>query len=172
MSEIWIGLGANIPGAFGLPRESIAAAIKEMEKAGFIVFARSPLYLTPPLGTVRQPEFLNLVVGIRGSVGLISLLRFLKRLEQMAGRRQRGHWRPRPLDLDILDYGGRIVGRFGPMRVSGQLSLPHPELHKRGFVLVPLASVAPHWQHPVLGMSARQLLAKRPHLVRGIERVG
>jgi 2-amino-4-hydroxy-6-hydroxymethyldihydropteridine diphosphokinase len=172
MDEIWIALGANIPGTFGSPHESLTTAIREIETAGLAVFARSPVYSTPPVGSVRQPQFLNMVVGIRGSVGLIALLRFLKRLERMAGRRQQGHWRPRPLDLDILDYGGRVVGRPGRRRMAGRLSLPHPELHKRGFVLVPLVSVAPHWWHPVLGMNARQLLAKRPYLARGIAQAG
>jgi 2-amino-4-hydroxy-6-hydroxymethyldihydropteridine diphosphokinase len=121
------------------------------------------------MGSVRQPPYLNMVIGVRGNAGPFALLRALKRLEAAAGRRRRGHWRPRPLDLDVLDHGGRVLGRPTARRVDGRLVLPHPEMHKRGFVLVPLAATAPEWRHPRLGASARQLLARRPSAARGIK---
>jgi 2-amino-4-hydroxy-6-hydroxymethyldihydropteridine diphosphokinase len=117
----------------------------------------------------RQPHYLNMVIGMHGSVAPGTLLRLLKRLERRAGRRMRGHWKPRPLDLDILDFGGRILGRRDRNRVAGRLLLPHPELHRRGFVLVPLMAAAPGWRHPVLGAHASQILARTPGLARGVE---
>lgn len=168
MRIIWISLGANIQGTWGKPASTILRAIREIENLQFDLVACSPLYLTQPLGNVRQPRFLNMVIGVRGSLGPFMLLRALKRLEAAAGRRQRMHWGPRPLDLDILDHGGRVLGRAARRGCAGRLVLPHPEMHKRGFVLVPLAAAAPAWSHPRLGVSARQLLARYPILARGI----
>ena len=170
MNNIWISLGANIPGTWGEPVVSLRRALAEFGNAGFHIFARSPLYRTQALGSGRQPHYLNMVIGIRGSISPAMLLRLLQRLERRAGRRKRGHWQPRPLDLDILDFGGRIIGRWGYRRSEGQLLLPHPELHRRGFVLVPFAAVASAWRHPVLGLSACQVLARSPRLARGVER--
>ena len=168
---IWIALGSNIPGTWGFPEVSILRAICEIEKLPMHLVARSPLYSTEPLGNVRQPRYLNMVIGVRGSLGPSTLLRALKRLEAAAGRRRRVERGPRPLDLDILDHAGRIVGGSSARRIDGRLILPHPELHKRGFVLVPLAAVAPTWRHPRLGVGVRQLLARYPTLARGIRRL-
>ena len=168
---IWISLGANIQGTWGKPEATILRAICEIEKLWLCLVACSPLYLTLPVGSVRQPCFLNMVIGVRGSIGPFALLRALKRLERAAGRHLQGHWRPRPLDLDILDHGGRILGRALDRRIDGRLVLPHPEMHKRGFVLVPLAAAAPAWRHPRFGIGARQLLARHPFLARGIRRL-
>lgn len=110
-----------------------------------------------------------MVIGMQGSIGPGMLLRLLKRLERRAGRIKRGHWKPRPLDLDILDFGGRVIGCRPHNRVEGQLVLPHPELHRRGFVLVPLVTAAHSWRHPALGAHVSQILARTPSLARGIE---
>ena len=168
---IWISLGANIHGAWGEPEASLLIAIRKMEKLGLRVVASSPQYSTPPFGNVRQPRYLNMVIGVIGSFGLLKLLHVIKRLEVAAGRRKRGHWGPRPLDLDILDHGGRIIGRPSRRRIEGRLVLPHPEMHKRGFVLVPLTAACRAWRHPRLDVSAKQLLARHPLLRRGIRRL-
>jgi 2-amino-4-hydroxy-6-hydroxymethyldihydropteridine diphosphokinase len=170
-NTVWISLGANIPGTWGEPAVSLRQAITKLASAGFHIFACSPLYRTRPLGLGRQPNYVNMVIGIRGSIGPTMLLRLLKRLERQAGRRKRSPWQPRPLDLDILDFGGRIIGRRGRKRPEGRLQLPHPELHRRGFVLVPLAAVAPHWRHPLLDMGAREMLARAPGLAQDVKRL-
>lgn len=169
-NKIWISLGSNIPGTWGEPSLSLSRAICELQNAGFHIFACSPIYRTPPLGG-RQPHYLNMVIGMHGSIAPSMLLRMLKGLERKAGRRQLGRWKPRPLDLDILDFGRRVIGRPSRNRMAGQLLLPHPELHRRGFVLVPLAAAAGGWRHPVIGLTSGEMLARAPHLARGIEPV-
>jgi 2-amino-4-hydroxy-6-hydroxymethyldihydropteridine diphosphokinase len=90
-----------------------------------------------------------------------AVLRLMKRLERLAGRSPGPRWSPRSLDLDILCHGRRAFG-WPPIRrrERGRLILPHPEMHKRAFMLVPLLEIAPHWRHPVLGVSGRVLLAR------------
>ncbi|MGD9804681.1 MAG: 2-amino-4-hydroxy-6-hydroxymethyldihydropteridine diphosphokinase [Hyphomicrobiaceae bacterium] len=171
-STIWVGIGANIGGNWGAPRDTFDRVLAELGLCGFSMVVRSSLYLTPPFGRTGQPRFLNAVFGMRGSVAPSSLLRLVKRLEVRAGRRANGRWGPRPLDIDILDFGGRVIGRPAAARVPGGLVLPHPELAWRGFVLVPLVEVAPRWRHPRLNVSAETLLRHRPGLDRGIQQLG
>jgi len=119
-----------------------------------------------------MPSFYNAVVAIRARYASGSLLRLLKVLERRAGRRPSPRWSRRPLDLDILDDGGRVMNWPAPTRPGGPVVLPHPLMHLRGFVLVPLAEIAPHWRHPVLGVAAADLLRRGPGLRRGVARVG
>lgn len=169
---IWLGLGGNIAGPWGRPSETLGRAIDELEGAGLAIVARSSFYTTEPLGPHRQPRFVNAVVGARGSIGPAALLRLVKGIERRAGRRTAGRWGPRPLDIDILDFTGRRVGSGRNTEVSGRLLLPHPGLSERGFVLAPLAEVAPAWRHPYLGSSARNLLLRSLAMKRGIARLG
>lgn len=155
-----LGLGANIAGAWGSPPETLARALAALAQAGLAPRARSPFYRTKPVGGGRQPDFLNAVVATRARVAPFELLRLLKGLERQAGRGRGRRSGPRPLDIDILDYGGRRLGWPGARRGRGRLILPHPELHRRAFVLVPLSQIAPGWRHPVLGASAAALLGR------------
>jgi 2-amino-4-hydroxy-6-hydroxymethyldihydropteridine diphosphokinase len=171
---IWLAFGANIGGLWGDPLETFARAAVELRINGWSVDCTSSIYTTPPLGQVRQPVFFNAVAGVWGSGSPAALLRLLKRIERQAGRRANGHWGPRPLDIDILDFGGRVIGPQGghTARGFGRLVLPHPEMTRRGFVLVPLAEVAQGWRHPVLGVGARTLVRRSPGLARGIRKLG
>jgi 2-amino-4-hydroxy-6-hydroxymethyldihydropteridine diphosphokinase len=171
-SVIWLGMGGNVSGAWGSPQDAFRRAIVALEDAGLSVVVGSSVYETVPIGRIRQPAFKNAVVGVGGSVAPGALLALLKRLERRAGRRANGRWAPRPLDIDILDFRGRIIGRPGPVRQPGRLVLPHPELHRRGFVLVPLLEVAPQWRHPRFGWRASALLERNPALTNGVRRVG
>lgn len=151
------------------------------------LMATSGLYSTAPLGcTGRQPRFLNAVLRCSSRMPPAELLRGLKRIERLAGRRQRGRNAARPLDLDVIDLGGRTIGwprrRPGPPPSAGLpgtyrpgarpwLVLPHPHVQQRRFVLEPLLDVAPRWHHPVLKASARQLLARLPRPPGAIRRV-
>ena len=164
----WLCLGGNLDGCWGRPVAAMKRAIAAIEEQGLEIIAQSDVFETPPVGTVRQPKFANMVVAVKGSVSPAQLLRMVKRIERAAGRRSGLRWGPRPLDIDLLDYAGRQINVGDTKREAGRLVLPHPEMHRRGFVLVPLAHVAPQWRHPVLGLSARSLIARRPILARGI----
>ena len=163
-----LALGGNTRGAWGLPSETFERALESLKEAGVTVVARSPAFRTIPQGPGRQAWFLNEVIVVRASIGPAALLRLAKTIERAAGRRSGIRWGPRPLDIDVLDYGGRRINAGAHATVPGRLVLPHPEIANRGFVLVPLMHVAPHWRHPVSGATARSLLARSPQLARGV----
>lgn len=164
-----ISLGANIPSRWGTPPATLRRAVRILEHNRVFIVACSRIYRTPPhLGAGLMPEFYNAAIFVRTNHAFGELLRLLKNIERMAGRQVRARWSARPLDLDLIDCGGRVMNVRAPTRLGGPLVLPHPLMHRRGFVLVPLVEVAPHWRHPVLGMSAETLLRRNPGLARGI----
>lgn len=167
-----IGFGSNMHGAWGSPAETLAHVQRALREHGVRVLRLSPPYSTTPLGHGCQPRYLNAVMLVDAPLACASFLRLVKRLERAAGRRLGRRWGPRPLDLDILDQGGRRLGWPPPPGDRrGRLVLPHPELHKRAFVLVPLMDVASAWRHPVLGLTAAALLARLPaHARREVRR--
>jgi 2-amino-4-hydroxy-6-hydroxymethyldihydropteridine diphosphokinase len=156
---ILLGLGSNLDGPWGPPQATFARALHKLTAAGLRILGFSSLYATTPVGLGRQPVYLNAVVMVEGSMAPAALLRTLKRIERSAGRRLGRHWGPRQLDIDILDFGGRQIGNPHGRR-RGQLQLPHPEMHRRAFVLLPLRQVAPSWRHPRLGLTVPALLAR------------
>jgi len=155
-----LALGGNRRGPWGGPAESMERASRELEAAGIRLVRASSLYLTEPAGGGRQPAYLNAVLMLSGGLAPGSLLRLLKRIERRAGRRLGPLNGPRPLDIDILDYGGRRIGWPLLRRERGRLILPHPLLHLRTFVLVPLAEIAPNWRHAVFGRRPKAMLAQ------------
>ncbi|HJS29596.1 MAG TPA: 2-amino-4-hydroxy-6-hydroxymethyldihydropteridine diphosphokinase, partial [Anaerolineales bacterium] len=114
--------------------------------------ACSPVYETAPWGYLDQPDFLNQVIRCRTLLPPIDLLAHLKSVELLVGRQPTFRYGPRLIDIDILLYDD-IVYR------SGALEIPHPQLHQRAFVLVPLCDLAPDLVHPVSGMRMSDLLA-------------
>jgi 2-amino-4-hydroxy-6-hydroxymethyldihydropteridine diphosphokinase len=156
--RVLLGLGANISGTWGQPPQTLARALAELARLGSEPLVRSRLMRSRPVGGGRQPDFLNAVVMIEARLPPAALLRRLKQLERAAGRRPGRRWGPRPLDIDILDYAGRRLGWPGGQ--GSRLTLPHPQMHRRAFVLAPLTDVAPHWRHPVLGATAQALLRR------------
>lgn len=160
VETLLLALGGNLRGRWGGPAESILRAYRVLEAAGLKVVRASSLYLTEPVGGGRQAPYLNAAIMVSGACAPGTLLRLCKRIERRAGRRQRSPMQARPLDIDILDYGGRRLGWPPLRRERGRLILPHPLLHRRPFVLVPLMEVAPHWRHPVFGRRPKALLAR------------
>jgi 2-amino-4-hydroxy-6-hydroxymethyldihydropteridine diphosphokinase len=146
----YVGLGANL----GDPRRQLQEALARLAAAEEIeVIKVSSFYLNPPLGPPDQPWYVNAVAQIRTRLTPEELLRVLQRMEQEMGRFRQERWGPRLIDLDLLLYDGEILS--GP-----DLKVPHPEMHRRSFVLAPLAEIAPQAWHPALEKTAAELLAE------------
>lgn len=166
VKALLLAFGSNMPGVWGSSRATLSRACRELANRGVRIVRCSSLYATRPVGGGRQPHYLNAVALAESSLAPAQLLRLLKQLERSAGRKLRPRMRARPLDIDILDFGGRRVGRPAATRRPGQLVLPHPEMQGRAFVLRPLLDVAPHWHHPGSRRSARALLERIGGAVR------
>ena len=158
MCMIIIALGANIPGRWGQPRAAVGRAIEELRKKGVRTTRCSRSYLTRPIGRTGQSAYVNAVALATTSHSPRALLHVGKCLEREAGRVRGPVNGPRPRDIDIIDYAGRRRGWPPGPRSKGTIILPHPQAHRRAFVLGPLLEIAPHWIHPVLEVSARVLL--------------
>lgn len=153
---IFIGIGSNLaaPG-FGSPQETAAAGLAALPGIGIALSASSRWYLSEPVPPSDQPWYANAVASIATRLGPEALLEALLVVEQWFGRRRTVSNAARTLDLDLLDYCGRECA-------SPRLVLPHPRLHERRFVLMPLAEIAPRWRHPRSGRSAAELLTGLP----------
>ena len=148
MHLAYIGFGSNI----GDRLVHIQNAIQTLSKTEGITLQKiSSLYKTDPVGYEAQAQFLNGVAAIQTSLSPLSLLHTLKDIETAIGRQHRIRWGPREIDLDILIYGDLCLR-------TEKLILPHPEMHLRSFVLVPLAEIAPDLVHPVFQVSIQTLL--------------
>ncbi|MFL6427738.1 MAG: 2-amino-4-hydroxy-6-hydroxymethyldihydropteridine diphosphokinase [Acidobacteriaceae bacterium] len=160
-----IGLGANLPSAAGLPADTISAAMDELEAYGRVT-ARSGFYETAPVGYLDQPRFVNAAVLLETELQPRPLLAALLRIERSFGRdRAAGPPKgPRTLDLDLLLYDDLVLD-------EAALTLPHPAMHERRFVLAPLAEIAGEWRHPVMGCTVEELLANLPAEDSAVDRI-
>jgi 2-amino-4-hydroxy-6-hydroxymethyldihydropteridine diphosphokinase len=156
--HLFLALGANISGIWGSPEHTLLRAVRELAQSGLPPLRCSRFFRTRPLGGLPQPDFVNAVLMTRANLPPMAVLRLAKRLEWKAGRRPGRTAGPRPLDIDLIDYGGRRLGWPPAAYRRGKLILPHPEAHRRAFVLIPLAQIAPGWRHPVLGTTANTLI--------------
>ena len=157
MATVYIGLGSNIEPEKHLPRA--ASGLVRLVR----VTAFSPVYRTPPWGEPDQPQFLNAVAAAETALGPIELLDGLLAIENDLRRVRNRRWGPRTADLDLLAYDDLVLE-------SERLTLPHPRLHERAFVLLPWRDIATGFRLPGLGRSVAELLAQLD--ATGIERVG
>jgi 2-amino-4-hydroxy-6-hydroxymethyldihydropteridine diphosphokinase len=153
---VFLALGSNLGDRRINLRSAIAALCPQVN-----VLAESPIYETPPWGVTDQPEFLNMVVQGETRLKPAALLKHIKAIETRLGRTATVRYGPRVIDLDILFYGELTLSTPG-------LTIPHPHLHERAFVLVPLADLAPELVHPCLGKTVREMLETVD--VKGIEK--
>lgn len=146
MAIVYIGIGSNL----GDRKRNCRRAVELLRREGVRVAKASSLHETGPWGVVGQPDFINMAVEAETALSPRELLVLLKSMEKEMGREEGVRWGPRVIDLDILLYEGLVLEEPG-------LRIPHPLMHLRGFVLGPLAEIAPGVMHPVLGKSIRDI---------------
>lgn len=146
----YIGIGSNT----GDPVRNCLEALDRLRDCERIsVLRRSSLYRTEPVGRRDQPWFINAVAEIRTALDARALLGVLQTIEEQMGRVRAIKGGPRVIDLDLLLYGERVIR-------DSTLSVPHPEMHKRRFVLVPMNEIASFVVHPLYGVSMKGLLER------------
>lgn len=155
----WIRSAIALGGNLGDSRRVLSEAVLAIDATeGIKVLARSHLYKTAPIGP-PQPDYLNACIVIETLLSARSLLHQLLRIENQFGRVRHERWGARSLDLDLLLFADQIIDLPG-------LTVPHPRLHERAFVLVPLMDVAPYivpeWSHPIFGKTIAQLADDLP----------
>lgn len=144
---IFLALGSNLGNRAANLKEAIASLPPQMD-----VKAKSKVYETPPWGYIEQEKFLNQVLMAKTYLEPEALLKHLKRLEVALGRKVTFQNGPRLIDIDILFYDNLVFE-------SPTLMIPHPRVHERGFVLLPMMDIAPDFVHPVKQKSVRDLIA-------------
>lgn len=142
---VYLALGTNLGDRAANLKQAIASLTPQLE-----VKAKSGIYETPPWGFEDQPKFLNQVLKAKTYLDPEPLLKHLKRLEVALGRKESFPNGPRLIDIDILFYDDRVVN-------SPSLMIPHPRLHERAFVLLPLMDIAPDLKHPVTQKNVREM---------------
>jgi 2-amino-4-hydroxy-6-hydroxymethyldihydropteridine diphosphokinase len=148
MNKVYLSLGSNL----GEREKNLARAMDELERRGVKILRRSSIYETEPVEIREQAWFLNCVIEAETDLPPQQLMNMLLEIELQLGRRRDVKYGPRTIDLDILLYADTIVN-------DARLTIPHPKMAERRFVLVPLVEIAPTALHPTLHRTIAELLA-------------
>jgi len=156
-----IGIGSNLGDAL----QNCKDAVESISRLSSVeLIHSSSFYKTEPVGDIKQEYFVNTVVEIKTELPARELLQTLQKIEKQMGRERSIKGGPRIIDLDIIFYGQEIIREKG-------LTIPHPEMHKRRFVLEPLNEIASYFIHPVFGVSVRGL-KERLDDTKSVEKIG
>jgi len=180
MTQALVALGANMAPEGGNPAETLVSALELLDsREGVTVARRSRWFRTPAFPPGSGPDFVNGAALVVSDLAPESLLAELHRVEAELGRERLARWAPRTCDLDLIAVGGTVLPDRKTLKewmaldlgkaqslVPPRLILPHPRMQERGFVLVPLADVAPEWRHPVTGLSVAEMVAALPEAER------
>ena len=146
VQKVYLHIGSNV----GDSMKVLEKAVEEIEKTIGKIALKSSYYRTEPWGVKNQNDFINQAILVRTTLLPLDLLRKVKEIEQKIGRTKTSHWGPRVIDIDIIMYGSEIVE-------NGKLIIPHREMTKRNFVLIPMMEIAGDVVHPILDKTIEDL---------------
>lgn len=152
---ILIGLGANLSGEHGSPEQCLYACALLLADRGINITASSNIWKSAPVPVSDQPWYKNAVCRVNTNLNAHELLNILSQIENEAGRVRTAQNAARVLDLDVLSYNSEHIN-------DERISIPHPRLHERAFVLYPLHEIAPNWIHPELNKSVDNMIEDLP----------
>ena len=174
----FIAMGANQASEQGSPRETLEAALALLVSRGISVDAKSAWMSSPAWPDASGPEYVNGVAQISCALSPSALLSTLHKIETVLGRVRGGErWEARPCDLDLIASGSAVAPNAmvwrhmeaaAPETPRDTLLLPHPQMHRRAFVLKPLFEIAPHWRHPILRQTVTEMLDALPENERSV----
>lgn len=155
MTQCYLGLGSNLR----VPKRQLRQAIASLRTLPRSTLARqSSIYLSKPLGVRAQPSYCNMVVTIKTSLPIKNLLHYCQSIENKQQRTRKAHWGARTLDIDILLYGNKSINLH-------DITIPHPQMLKRDFVLIPLNEVAPFARLPNGKLINTYLTSCKKHVI-------
>lgn len=170
MADCIAALGANIPSSVGTPIDTVKCAIRMLGEKGLHVKAISQFYRTTAVPASDQPDFVNCAIILETNLQADALLDVFHTIEHQLGRTRDERWSARMIDIDLIAYADHVlpdveawhalVNDPDPAIYTIDPMIPHPRAHKRGFVLIPILDIMPHWQHPVYETTARDLYMK------------
>ena len=144
---VYLSLGSNL----GDKKKNLSFARKQIIKNKITILKKSPIYETEPVGSITQPNFYNQVIKIKTELLPDELLEILLLIENEMGRIRKEKWGPRVIDIDILLYNDLIINQK-------HLKIPHPEMYKRNFVLIPLNDIEKNLIHPVFNKPLKSFI--------------